>query len=73
MLRLDGSRLQPDQRLAAFAQLASGYSVQPAQGQEFRVDARAWPLGDLLFTTTQISAVRGERTSAHIRADGRDN
>ena len=73
MLRLDGSKLPPDQRLAAFAQLASGYSVQPAEGQEFQVDARAWPLGNLLFTTTQISAVRVERTLAHIRADGRDN
>ena len=65
--------MPPDRRLAAFAQLASGYSVQPADGQEFQVDARAWSLGDLLFTTTQISSVRVERTSAHVRADGRDN
>lgn len=72
MLRLDGSVLAPEQRLAAFAQLASGYSVHPMAGQEFQVDARAWPLGDLLFTTTKISAVRIERTPVHIRADGRD-
>lgn len=72
MLRLDGGALSPEQRLAAFAQLASGYSVQPAADQEFQVDARAWQLGNLLFHTTRLSAVRVERSPAHIRADGRD-
>lgn len=72
MLRLDGGALTPDKRLAAFSQIASGYTVEPVAGQEFQVDARAWQLGNLLFHTTRLSAVRVERSLAHIRADGRD-
>ena len=73
VLHLDGAALTPEQRLAAFRLIASGYSVEPATDRPFDVDARAWQLGDLLFTTTRLTAVRVERTLSHIRADGRDN
>lgn len=72
MLRLNGASLTPEQRLDAFRLIAAGYSVEPVTGQEFEVDGRAWQLGDILFTTTRLTAVRVERTPSHIRADGRD-
>lgn len=74
MLHLEGAALPPATRLEAFRQVVPGYSVEPLTppDREFEVDARAWQLGDLLVTATRLTAVRVERTRAHIRADGRD-
>lgn len=72
MLHLDGTQLPPAMRLAAFAQVVSGYTVTQRAEGDFEVDARAWLLGDLLVTTTRLAAVQIERTPAHILADGRD-
>lgn len=72
MVRLDGATLPPELRLAAFAQVASGYSVQPLGAKEFEVDARAWRLGEILVTATRLTGVRIERTQSHIRADRRN-
>lgn len=74
MLHLHGAALPPAARLEAFRQVVPGYSVEPLTPpeREFEVDARAWQLGDLLVAATRLSAVRAERTRAHVRADGRD-
>lgn len=71
-LHLDGTRLPPEQRLPAFAQIASGYSVKQLSDGDFQVDGRAWLLGQLMVTSTRLTAVQIERTPAHIAADRRD-
>jgi AraC-like DNA-binding protein len=72
MLHLDGAALPPAERLAAFAQIAAGYAVTPLT-PDFMVDSRAWHLGELVITASELTAVRIERTAAHIRADRRDS
>jgi AraC-like DNA-binding protein len=71
-LHLDGARLPLEMRLAAFAQITSGYSITQRSGGDFQVDARAWLLGELMVTSTRLTAVQIERTPAHIAADKRD-
>jgi AraC-like DNA-binding protein len=71
-VHLDGSRLPPEMRLAAFGQIASGYSITQLSEGDFQVDGRAWLLGELMVTSTRLTALRIERTPAHIAADGRD-
>jgi AraC-like DNA-binding protein len=71
-LHLDGARLPPEMRLAAFAQITSGYSMTQRSEGDFQVDARAWLLGELMVTSTRLTAVQIERTPAHIAADKRD-
>lgn len=71
-LHLDGSRMPAEIRLAAFGQVASGYSITPVSEGEFQVDGHAWLLGELMVTSTRLTAVRIERTPAHIAADKRD-
>lgn len=71
-LHLDGARLPPEQRLPAFAKIASGYSVKQRSEGDFQVDGRAWLLGQLMLTSTRLTAVQIERTPAHIAADRRD-
>jgi len=71
-VHLDGARLPPDIRLTAFSQIASGYSIKPVSEHEFQVDGRAWLLGELMVTSTKLTAVQIERTPAHIAADKRD-
>lgn len=71
-LHLDGSRMSVEMRLAAFGRVASGYSVTPVSEGEFQVDGRAWLLGELLVTSSRLTAVRIERTQDHIAADKRD-
>jgi AraC-like DNA-binding protein len=71
-LHLDGARLPPEMRLAAFAQIQSSYSITQLSEGDFEIDARAWLLGELMVTSTRLTAVRIERTPAHVAADGRD-
>ncbi len=72
MLHLAGAALSLEHRLAAFAALAAGYSVTPDPGTAFEVDARGWMLGELVLTASRLTAVRINRTPAHILADKRD-
>jgi AraC-like DNA-binding protein len=71
-VHLDGAQLPPEVRLAAFAQIASGYSIKPLSKGDFQIDAHAWLLGQLMLTATRLTAVHIERTPAHIAADRRD-
>ncbi len=71
-VHLDGNRLPPAMRLPAFAQIASGYTSTQISEGDFEVDARAWLLGELMVTSTRLTALRIERTQAHIAADKRD-
>lgn len=71
-VHLDGAQLSPEIRLGAFARIASGYSITQLSEGDFQVDARAWLLGELMLTSTRLTAVRIERTPAHVAADGRD-
>jgi AraC-like DNA-binding protein len=71
-VHLDGTRLPPEMRLAAFAQIAAGYSITQRSEGDFQVDGRAWLLGQLMVTSTRLTAVQIERTQAHIAADKRD-
>ena len=69
---LDGSKLPPGERLAAFAQLAAGYTSEKISDGDFEIDARGWLLGELMVTSSRLTALRIERTHAHITRDKRD-
>ena len=71
-VHFDGAALPTEMRLAAFARLQSSYSITQISEGDFQVDGRAWLLGELMVTSTRLTAVRIERTSAHIAADRRD-
>ena len=71
-VHLDGSKLAPGERLAAFSQLAAGYTSEKISDGDFEIDARGWLLGELMVTSSRLTALRIERTQAHITRDKRD-
>lgn len=72
-LHLDGTKLPAAMRLAAFGQIASGYTSTQISEGDFEIDARAWLLGELMVTSSRLTALRIERTPVHIAADKRDS